>query len=46
MTDPQAALGGILPGWFRPAFLLAAEITAGMIAVKATMMPLADVEQS
>jgi nucleobase:cation symporter-1, NCS1 family len=23
MTDPQSALGGILPGWFRPAFRLA-----------------------
>jgi nucleobase:cation symporter-1, NCS1 family len=30
MTDPQSALGGILPGWFRPAFLLA--VVLGTVA--------------
>ncbi|GAA1936909.1 purine-cytosine permease family protein [Kitasatospora viridis] len=28
MTDPQGALEGILPGWFRPAFLLAVVLSA------------------
>ena len=30
MTDPQSALGGILSGWFRPAFLLA--VVLGTVA--------------
>lgn len=30
MTDPQSALGGILPGWFRPAFPLA--VVLGTVA--------------
>jgi hypothetical protein len=30
MTDPQTALGAILPGWFRPVFLLA--VVLGTVA--------------
>jgi NCS1 family nucleobase:cation symporter-1 len=30
MTDPQTALGAILPGWFRPTFLLA--VVPGTVA--------------
>ncbi|MFD5710480.1 purine-cytosine permease family protein [Streptomyces pharetrae] len=33
MTDPQTALGGILPGWFEPLFLLA--LVLGTIAINA-----------